>query len=100
MNRYILTGPATKDIDEILDYIATQSVQAAIMVAKRLEEGFARIAETPGIGHARRELKDRNARVLFVSGYLVIYDPVLSPVHILRIVRGARDLGRISTRDI
>jgi plasmid stabilization system protein ParE len=60
MNRYTLTGPATKDIDEILDYIATQSAQSAITVAKRFDEAFARIAEALGIGHTRRELKDRD----------------------------------------
>jgi hypothetical protein len=35
-----------------------------------------------------------------ISGYLVMYDPVLSPVHVLRVVRGARDLSRISTQDV
>jgi antitoxin ParD1/3/4/toxin ParE1/3/4 len=98
MTPYKLTGPASKDVDEILDYIAAQSVQNAVLVANRLEKAFARIAEMPGIGHVRDELKDANARVLTVSGYLVIYDPSLSPVHILRIVRGSRDLGRIRPR--
>ncbi|HRK32185.1 MAG TPA: type II toxin-antitoxin system RelE/ParE family toxin [Tepidisphaeraceae bacterium] len=95
---YILTGPATKDIEEILDYIAAQSVQTAVLVAGRFEKAFTRIAEMPGIGHTRDELKDPNAKVYSVSGYLVIYDPTLSPAHILRIVRGARDLGRITPR--
>jgi len=49
----------------------------------------------PGIGHARHELHDPVLRVHSVSGYLVIYNPTLSPVHILRIVRRSRDLGRI-----
>jgi plasmid stabilization system protein ParE len=99
MIRYSLTGPATKDIDEILDYIAAQSVQNAVLVAGRFVAAFERIADTPAIGHKRDELKDRNARVLFVSGYLVIYDPSPNPVVILRVVRGARNLRRISTRE-
>ena len=92
---YVLTGPASRDIDDILDYIAAQSVQTAVIVSQRFEKTFKRIAETPGIGHERDELRDPNVRVLGVSGYLVIYDPTLSPVHILRVVRGGRDLGRI-----
>jgi antitoxin ParD1/3/4/toxin ParE1/3/4 len=95
MSDYLLTGPATRDIDEILEYISAQSEQNAHLVAFRFEKAFRRIAEMPGIGHRREELRDKNARVLAVSGYLVIYDPTLEPVHILRIVRGARDLGRI-----
>jgi len=92
---YFLTGPASRDIDEILDYITAQSVQTAVIVSQRLEKAFNRIAEAPSIGHRRDELKDPNARVISVSGYLVIYDPTLSPVHILRVVRGGRDLSRI-----
>ncbi|MBC7785780.1 MAG: type II toxin-antitoxin system RelE/ParE family toxin [Burkholderiales bacterium] len=95
---YILTGPATRDIDEILDYIAAQSAQTAVLVAQRFEKAFQRLADFSGIGHTRDELRDANARVVAVSGYLVIYDPTLMPVHILRVVRGTRDLGRIKTR--
>ena len=95
---YVLTGPASRDIDEILDYIAAQSVQTAVLVARRFEKAFNRIGELPSIGHTREELKDADARVLSISGYLVIYDPTLSPVHVLRVVRGARDLGRIEAR--
>jgi antitoxin ParD1/3/4/toxin ParE1/3/4 len=92
---YHLTGPATRDIDEILDYIAAQSVQTAVIVSQRFDKAFQRIAETPGIGHRRDELKDQNLRVVSVSGYVVIYDPTLSPLHILRVVRGGRDMARI-----
>jgi toxin ParE1/3/4 len=95
---YLLTGPAARDLDEILDYIAAQSVQNAVTVAHRFQKVFNRIAEVPGIGHTRDELKDPTARVLAVSGYLVIYDPTLTPLHILRVVRGARNLRRIELR--
>lgn len=98
MKRYLLTLPASQDIDEILDYISTQSVQTAITVAQRLENTFQRIAEMPGIGHERPELKDPHVRVLAESGYLLIYDPSLCPVHILRVVRGSRNLKSIQPR--
>jgi toxin ParE1/3/4 len=97
MSRYTLTGPATRDIGEILDYVAAQSIQNAALVARRFVAAFERISDMPGIGHQRAELRDRNARVLLVSGYLVIYDPFVNPLIILRVVRGARNLGRIKT---
>lgn len=96
MKRYLITKPATEDIDEILDYIAGQSVQNAVLVARRFEKAFATLAETPTLGKPRAELADAHARVYFVSGYLVIYDATLKPMHILRVVRASRDLGRIS----
>jgi hypothetical protein len=36
MSRYLLAGPATRDIDEILEYIAVQSIQNAGAVAPSL----------------------------------------------------------------
>lgn len=98
MTTYKITVPATKDIEEILDYIAGQSVQTAVLVATRFEKAFAKLAESPNLGHAREELKDDNTRVYFVSGYLVIYDATLTPMHVLRVVRGARDLERVASR--
>ena len=98
MKRYLLAGPAAADLDEILDYIAGQSVQNAVLVATRLDELFARIANTPGIGHRSEELRDDSLRVIAASGYLVIYDPTLKPLHILRVVRGIRDLRRVTPK--
>ena len=34
-------------------------------------------------------------RVIEVTGVLVIYDPHLKPLTILRVVHGSRDLGRV-----
>jgi len=65
---YLLTGPASRDLDEIIGYISEQSVQTAVMVAQRFQKMFQRIAELPGIGHRRDELNDPNARVITVSG--------------------------------
>ncbi len=97
MTEYILSGPASRDVDEILAYISEQSSQTAWLVAKRFENAFEQIASMPGIGHVRGELKDDRLRVSGVSGFLVIYDPSFSPVHILRVVRGSRNLRRITT---
>ena len=98
MTRYKITGPAARDIDGILNYIAAQSVQNAVLVSTRFEKAFDRLVDMPKRGHPREELNDANAHVHFVTGYLVIYDPTLAPLHILRVVRGARDLGRVVLR--
>lgn len=96
--RYFLTAPAAADIDEILDYIAGQSVQNAVLVAGRFEKAFEQITEMPTLGHRRRELADSAVRIYPVSGYLILYDPTLEPLHILRVVRGSRDLKRVQPR--
>jgi antitoxin ParD1/3/4/toxin ParE1/3/4 len=98
VKRYLLTRPAATDLDEILDHIAGQSVQNAVRVATRLAALFDGISQTPGIGHRRDELRDASLRVVTGAGYLVIYDPTLTPLHILRVVRGSRDLRRVMPR--
>jgi len=52
----------------------------------------------PQLGHAREELGDDRARVVTVTGLLVIYDPTLKPLTILRVVHAARDLARVKPR--
>jgi plasmid stabilization system protein ParE len=63
VTRYKITGPAVRDIEEILAYIAAQSVQTALLVSTRFEKAFDRVVDMPNLGHRREELKDANARV-------------------------------------
>ena len=53
---------------------------------------------TPQIGHIREELGDEHALVISVTGVLVIYDPWLKPLTILRVIHAARDLSNIDPR--
>jgi len=75
-----------------------KSPQNARLVARRLKAQFAQLVEMPMLGHRRAELQDDKALVIAVSGLLVIYDPTLKPLTILRVIHGARDLGRIASR--
>lgn len=97
--KYMLSAPAAADIDEILDYIAAQSLQNAALVAGRFKKAFEQLCEKPSLGHRRDELADPSIRVYSVSGYLILYDATLSPLHVLRVVRGARDLKRVRPRN-
>jgi len=67
-------------------------------VATRLKAAFAKLVESPNLGHPRPELRDDDARVFFASGVLIIYDPFLKPLTILRVVHGSRDLNRVNPR--
>jgi plasmid stabilization system protein ParE len=98
--KYRLTDAAVEDIREIVDYIryVQKSPQNARLVAKRLKAQFAKLVEIPNLGHVREELADERALVIAVTGLLVIYDPWLKPLTILRVVHGARHLGRIDPR--
>jgi antitoxin ParD1/3/4/toxin ParE1/3/4 len=95
MKRYRISREALADIDQIITYIARDSRRNAVRVWERFEETFERLAESPGIGHERAELRDPTLRVCSVYSYLVIYDPTVRPVLILRVVHGARNINRL-----
>jgi plasmid stabilization system protein ParE len=56
---YRLTEPAEADVEAIADFIATDSIDAALKVVLALEEAFVLLASRPGVGHAREDLTDR-----------------------------------------
>ena len=91
---------AAQDMREIIRHIrrVQRSPQNAKLVATRLRDSFRKLGRVPMLGHVREELRDENARVLAVTGLLVIYDPTVKPLAILRVVHGARNLRRVVTR--
>jgi antitoxin ParD1/3/4/toxin ParE1/3/4 len=95
--KYRLTDAARQDVRDIVSHIrlSQNSPQNARLVATRLKEQFERLTEMPLLGHPRPEIEDETARVIHVSGVLVIYDPTLKPLTILRVVHAARDLSRV-----
>jgi plasmid stabilization system protein ParE len=98
--KYRLTQAAVKDVREIVQHIRViqNSLQNAHLVAARLKHQFEVLLEIPLLGHRRSELQDDGALVIEVSGVLVIYDPKLRPLTVLRVIHGSRDLHRIRTR--
>ena len=98
--KYRLTVAAKQDIRELVHHIRVvqKSPQNARLVADRLKAEFAKLVAMPNLGHIREELEDDRALVIAHSGVLVIYDPWLKPLTILRVIHGARHLGRIDPR--
>jgi toxin ParE1/3/4 len=61
--RFVLSAPATSDLREIHDYIATDDPTAARRVLDDLRDAMHRLAELPGLGHVRDDLADETLRV-------------------------------------
>ena len=55
MRRFRLSPEAAHDIRDIWSYIAMDSVRAARKVRLQILDACRRLAENPGIGHARSE---------------------------------------------
>jgi plasmid stabilization system protein ParE len=95
VRRLHVTPSAERDLLEIWDFIAADSAKAADSVIAEIRSNFVKLIEFPGIGHRRDELGSAY-RVWRVYSYLIVYRPDSSPLQIIRVVSGYRDLKRIS----
>ncbi len=93
--RYVLVPEARKDLAELLDYIAADSVDAALRVHDRFVEIFELLAEHPDAGHYRDDLTSRPVRFFPVYSYLVVYSDGSAPLEIVRVLGGAQDVESI-----
>jgi antitoxin ParD1/3/4/toxin ParE1/3/4 len=93
---YELSAAARLDLLRIWNYLAEHaSLNVADTVLADLEAGMERVAERPGIGHARPDLTDRPLRFYLVHSYLIVFRPESSPLHVIRVLHGAQDIQSI-----
>jgi plasmid stabilization system protein ParE len=92
MSSYVLSRDADRELDELWDYIAADSVDAADRLAAKLMDAFEALARHPGMGHKRHDLTSHPVLFWPVGNYLVIYRAESSPIEVLAIVHGARDI--------
>jgi toxin ParE1/3/4 len=97
VKRFVLSPAAAADIEQIEAFLDEHAPHATAAVLARLRDSMRRIAVTPGLGHLREDLADEPLRFLPVWSYLVVYR-VKTPVEIVRVVHGARDVGRALRR--
>lgn len=95
MKRFEFTRGARDDLQEIADYIAADSPEAARRVVAQIRKAVERLADVPELGHVREDLGPVLLRFWPVYSYLVIYRGDIQPLQVIRILHGARDVERI-----
>lgn len=98
MTSYILAPEAVQDLHDLRDYIAAENVDAADRVIDTLFAAFERLTAMPGLGHTREDLTDQPLRFWTVGAYLVIYHAERTPIEIVAVTRGGRDIPRFLRR--
>ena len=93
MTPYLVSPGARQDLNDIWDYIAADSIDAADRFADKLHENIVALARTPGMGHRREDLAEAPF-ILFwpVGNYLVLYRVQGDRVEIAAVVHGNRDI--------
>jgi plasmid stabilization system protein ParE len=98
MSGYVLTPLAKADIFEIWSYIAEANENAADRVEQAIYNACAFVAESPMCGHSRRDLTARALRFWTLTrypNYAVVYRPETSPLEIVAVLHGKRNIRRI-----
>jgi len=92
MKNYVLGVGAELDLNEIWEYIANDSIDAADRWIGKLFDAFESLTKTPGMGHTRTDLTD--CPVLFwpVGAYLILYRIQSEAIEIVAVTQGARDI--------
>jgi len=80
---------ALLDLDEIWEYIARDSLEAADRVIVDILARIDAVAPFPHQGHRRPDLDSRGLRYLRVHDYLIAYAPE-SPLWIIAVLHGQR----------
>jgi plasmid stabilization system protein ParE len=93
VKRFVLSPAATADVEQIEAFLDVHAPHATDVVLAKIRDTMRRLATTPGIGHLRRDLADEPLRFFSVWSYLIVYR-LTSPLEIVRVVHGARDVAR------
>jgi antitoxin ParD1/3/4/toxin ParE1/3/4 len=92
VNQYVLGVDAELDLDEIWEYIAHDSIDAADRWIGKLFDAFQVLAQNPGMGHKREDLTALPILFWPVGAYLIIYRLRDREVEIVAVTHGARDI--------
>jgi plasmid stabilization system protein ParE len=95
LSSYVLGTEADLDLDEIWEYIAADSVDAADRWIQRLFDCFDELARSPNAGHVREDLTAYPVRFWTVGAYLVIYRAHTVPVEIVAVTEASRDVPKL-----
>jgi len=94
VSHYRLTPEASRDLEEIADFLAEDDAFAAARLVDAIEEKCRALAAMPGMGRARDEFAP-GLRSSLSGRYLVFFRPVDDGIQVIRIVHGSRDLPKL-----
>ena len=98
MNSFVLAPQAAADLEDIWDYISADSADAADKFLRSLEEAMQQLAKMPRMGHTRPELTALPLLFWPVGAYLILYKSDSSPLEIVAVLQGSRDIPLIVER--
>jgi toxin ParE1/3/4 len=94
--RYLLAPEAALDLVTIWRYIKKQSnVEMADRVESVIRDRIVFLAANPDAGHWRKNLTDEAVKFFPVYSYLIVYRPETTPLQIVSVLHGRRDVEQL-----
>jgi plasmid stabilization system protein ParE len=90
MSGFVLHPEAYTDLEEIWDYIAADSLDAADRVREEIYDTIHSLADFPHTGHSRPDLTARPLRFQLVRDYVIAYAPDEKPLAVIAVLHGRR----------
>jgi toxin ParE1/3/4 len=95
--KLIIKPAATKDMQELVDYIAERNYDAAVRLGRAMQETLNRLLQFPGLGRVRdyRNPRLKGMRMRPTDGfsnYLIFYLPSDDIIEVVRVLHAARDI--------
>lgn len=92
MSRYRLTRRADKDLEIIWKLINDNNgPRIADRIEQELHQAMCRLADHPGMGHFRMDVRNPRYRFWTVHNFVIAYRPDSLPLVVARVVHGARN---------
>ncbi|MFH1741440.1 MAG: type II toxin-antitoxin system RelE/ParE family toxin [bacterium] len=98
--RIIIASEADRDLDDQFDYLAQESMEAAVRLLRAAQEAFKRLLQMPQMGSPRifQNPDLRHLRMWPIPGFekhLIFYRPTETGIEIIRVLHGARDIEAV-----
>ncbi|MEO5924217.1 MAG: type II toxin-antitoxin system RelE/ParE family toxin [Bryobacteraceae bacterium] len=90
MTGYVLHPEAFADIDEVREYIAEDSPDAADRVVSEIFDAIRGLVVFPHLGYRRPELTSLPLRFKLVREYVIAYAPEKQPLRVVAVFHGRR----------
>lgn len=83
---------AQNDLNKIIDYIAQDSLEYALLFYEQVREKVENLTQFPKMGRKVPELDDPNIRELILRNYRLIYQILGAKIQVIRLIHGSRIL--------
>jgi antitoxin ParD1/3/4/toxin ParE1/3/4 len=90
MSGFELHPDAYTDLDQLWDFIAEDSIDAADRVRDKIYDAIQALVPFPHQGHRRTDLTSRPLRFWRVYDYLIAYAPDERPLWVVAVMHGHR----------